>query len=176
MSLRPVAVGVSYHRPSPEGGRVQLYTGYGGHRTRDAHRTRHSTHFGLPDRDAVADGSRPFHVYCDACIDGFGAALEQEQPGGSVQPDGSVRPIAYISRAPLDPESHWIQLDLETGSIFWAIKRFKLPFGHEFSDIFIELQGAQEYRQGRGSQRVRPAANRVHHRVRLHTPAPKGQR
>ena len=26
--------------------------------------------------DAVADGSRPFHVYCDACIDGFGAALE----------------------------------------------------------------------------------------------------
>ena len=29
--------------------------------------------------DAVADGSRPFHVYCDACVDGFGAALEQEQ-------------------------------------------------------------------------------------------------
>ena len=32
----------------------------------------------FPDWDAVADGSRPFHVYCDACIDGFGAALEQE--------------------------------------------------------------------------------------------------
>ena len=31
-----------------------------------------------PSWDAVADGSRPFHVYCDACIDGFGAALEQE--------------------------------------------------------------------------------------------------
>ena len=40
----------------------------------------------LPDWDAVADGSRPFHVYCDACIDGFGAALEQEQPDGSVRP------------------------------------------------------------------------------------------
>ena len=29
------------------------------------------------DWDAVADGSRPFHAYCDACIDGFGAAFEQ---------------------------------------------------------------------------------------------------
>ena len=47
----------------------------------------------FPDWDAVVDGSRPFHVYSDACIDGFGAALEQEQP------DGSVRPIAYISCA-----------------------------------------------------------------------------
>ena len=36
----------------------------------------------FPDWNAVADGSRPFHVYCDACIDGFGAALEQEQPDG----------------------------------------------------------------------------------------------
>ena len=34
----------------------------------------------FPDWDAVADGSRPFHVYCDACTDGFGAALDQEQP------------------------------------------------------------------------------------------------
>ena len=32
----------------------------------------------FPDWDAIADGSRPFHVYCDACIDGFGATLEQE--------------------------------------------------------------------------------------------------
>ena len=30
----------------------------------------------FPDWDAVAGGSRPFHIYCDACIDGFGAALE----------------------------------------------------------------------------------------------------
>ena len=36
----------------------------------------------FPNWDAVADGSRPFHVYCDACIDGFGAALEQEQEDG----------------------------------------------------------------------------------------------
>ena len=69
------------------------------------------------DWDAVADGSRPFHVYCDTCIDGSVAALEQEQP------DGSVRPIAHISRATLDSKTHWSPLDLEAGSIVWAVKR-----------------------------------------------------
>ena len=34
----------------------------------------------FPSWDAVADGSRPFQVYCESCIDGFGAALEQELP------------------------------------------------------------------------------------------------
>ena len=70
----------------------------------------------FPNWDAVADGSRPFHVYCDACIDGFGAALEQEQE------DGSIKPIAYIVRATLDSESHWTPLDLEAGSVVWALK------------------------------------------------------
>ena len=37
-----------------------------------------------PDWDAVADNSRPFRLYCDASLDGFGATLEQEQPDGSV--------------------------------------------------------------------------------------------
>ena len=73
----------------------------------------------LPDWDAVADGSRPFYVYCDAFIDGFGAALEQEQA------DGPIKSIAYISRATLDLERHWTPLDLEAGSIVWALKRFR---------------------------------------------------
>ena len=30
----------------------------------------------FPNLHAVGDGSRSFHAYCDACIDGFGAALE----------------------------------------------------------------------------------------------------
>ena len=38
------------------------------------------------DWDAVADGSRPFHVYCNAYIDEFGVALELEQPNGSMRP------------------------------------------------------------------------------------------
>ena len=73
----------------------------------------------FPNWDAVADGSRPFHVYCDACIDGFGAALEQEQE------DGSIKPIAYISRATHDSERHWTPLDLEAGSIVWVLKRLR---------------------------------------------------
>ena len=49
-------------------------------------------------------------------IDGFGAALEQEQP------DGSVRFIAYVSCAILHPERHGAPLDLGAGSILLVIK------------------------------------------------------
>eukprot|EP00752_Nemacystus_decipiens_P016839 g15071.t1 len=73
----------------------------------------------FPDWDAVADGSRVFLLFCDASIDGFGASLEQEQP------DGSVKPIIYISRATLPSERNWTPLDLEVGSIVWAIKRLR---------------------------------------------------
>ena len=54
----------------------------------------------FPNWDAVADGSRPSHVYCGACIDRFGATLEHEQA------DCSMRPIAYIIRATPDSERH----------------------------------------------------------------------
>ena len=80
-----------------------------------------------PDWDAVADNSRPFRLYCDASLDGFGATLEQEQP------DGSVRPLIYVSRATLDSERSWTPLDLEAGSIVWAIKRLR---GHLWSTNF----------------------------------------
>ena len=40
----------------------------------------------FPDWDAVVDGSRPFHVYRDACIDGFSAASKQDQMDGSIKP------------------------------------------------------------------------------------------
>ena len=73
----------------------------------------------LSDWDVMADGSHPFHVYCGACIDAFGGVLEPEQP------DGSVRPIVYISRAALDSERHWTPLDLEAGSIGLSIKRLR---------------------------------------------------
>ena len=73
----------------------------------------------LLDWDAVKDGSRPFRVYCDASIDGFATTLEQEQP------NGSVMPIAFVNRATVDSERHWAPLDLEAGSIIWAIKRLR---------------------------------------------------
>ncbi|CAB1103321.1 unnamed protein product [Ectocarpus sp. CCAP 1310/34] len=72
-----------------------------------------------PHWDAVSDGSRPFHLYCDASRDGFGGTLVQEQP------DGSIRPLVFISRVTLDSEHHWTPLDLEAGSIVWYIKRLR---------------------------------------------------
>ena len=82
-------------------------------------RSRLCLHTAVARWDAVADESRPLRLYSDACIDGFGASLEQEQL------DGSVRPIVYISRAILPAERNWTVFDLEAGSIVWAIKRLR---------------------------------------------------
>ncbi|CAB1107844.1 unnamed protein product [Ectocarpus sp. CCAP 1310/34] len=71
------------------------------------------------DWAAVEDNSRPLRLCSDACIDGFGASLEQEQL------HGSVRPIVYISRATLPAERNWTVLELEAGGIVWAIKRLR---------------------------------------------------
>lgn len=60
------------------------------------------------DWDAVAEGSRPFRLYCDASVDGFDATLEQQQP------NGSVRTVFYINRATLNNERHWTSVDLST--------------------------------------------------------------
>ena len=81
-----------------------------------------------PDSNAVADNSGPFRLYCDASLGSFGATLEQEQP------DGSIRPIVFISRTALDNERSWTPLDLEAGSIVWAIKRLR---GHLWSAKFL---------------------------------------
>ena len=54
----------------------------------------------FPDWDAVIDTSRPFRLHCDASTAGLGATLEQEQP------DGSIRPIVYISRTSLNNEQN----------------------------------------------------------------------
>ena len=89
-----------------------------------------SSPIGTPWRTATAF----FGVYCDASIDGFGATLEQEQP------DGSLRPIAYVSRATLDSERRWTPLDLEAGSTVWAIKRLRrYLWGTKFR-IFLDRQ------------------------------------
>ncbi|CAB1111484.1 unnamed protein product [Ectocarpus sp. CCAP 1310/34] len=68
------------------------------------------------DWEAVADSSRPLRLCCDACVVGFGVALEQ------VQANGSVRPVLFVNRATLEAERNWTVLDLEAGSIVWAIK------------------------------------------------------
>ena len=62
-------------------------------------------------------------MYCNAFVDRFGAALEQEQP------DGSVRSIAYISRATLDSEKRSTPSDLEAGSMSGPSKDSEATYG-----------------------------------------------
>ena len=73
----------------------------------------------FPDWDAVEDGTRPFLLCCDASNDGLGATLEQKQP------DNTIKPIVFISRATLDAERNWTPLDLEAGAIVWGVKRLR---------------------------------------------------
>ena len=95
----------------------------------------------FPNWDAVAAGSRPFHVYCDACIDRFGAAHGQEQE------DGSMKPIPYISRTTLDSERHWTRIDLEADKHrLGAQTPPRLPLGNPVPHI-LRLQGTRKHRQ-----------------------------
>ena len=50
---------------------------------------------------------------------GFAATLDQEQD------DHTIRPIVFISRAPIESERHWTPLDVEAGSIVWSIKHLR---------------------------------------------------
>ena len=107
---------------------------------------------------AVADGSRPFHVHCDACIDGVGAALEQKRV------DGSVRPIAYISRGTLDSERNWTPLNLKAGSIVWAINRLRsYLWGAKFRK-FSDYKALESM----GKVGVHNASDHRRHRYKLH--------
>ena len=49
-------------------------------------------------------------------------------------------PIAYISHAARDSERHWTPLDLEAGSIVWAIKRLR---GYLWGKKVLHLLGSQ---------------------------------
>ena len=73
----------------------------------------------FPDWDAVIDKSRPFRLHCDASTDGFRATLEQEEP------DDSIRPIVYISRATLANERNLTSMELEAGCVVWSIRRLR---------------------------------------------------
>ena len=69
----------------------------------------------FPDGDAVIDTSWPFRLHCDTSTAGLGDTLEQEQP------DCSIRPIVYISRATLDNEQNWTPMELEAGCVVRSI-------------------------------------------------------
>ena len=107
-------------------------------------------------------------MYCNACIDGFGVALEQEQP------DRSVRPTAYISRATLDSERHRTPLDVEAANNVWTIKTTpRLPIWGARFHISSDRKTAESIGKVGAPQRARPAVARVSHRVRLHARVPE---
>ena len=94
--IRPITVLLKKER------RIRLYLCNGGYRSCPPRGTRRTPNTCLP---GLGRGhryvSRPFRLHCDASTAGLGATLEQEQP------DGSIRPIVYISRAALDNEQNW---------------------------------------------------------------------
>ena len=53
-----------------------------------------------PNWHGVTDNSRPFLLYCDASVHGFGSTLEQERD------DHTIRAIVLTSRATIESERH----------------------------------------------------------------------
>ena len=92
----------------------------------------------FPDWDAVIDTSRPFRLHCDASTAGLGATLEQEHP------DGSIRPIVYISRANLDNEQDWTPMELEAGRVVWGIRRLRRYLFGMYFPVFTDHQYLQQ--------------------------------
>ena len=92
----------------------------------------------FPDWDVVIDTSRPFRLHCDASTAGLGATLEQEQP------DGSIRPIVYISRATLDNEQNWTPMELEAGCVVWSIRRLRRYLFGVYFLVFTDHQCLQQ--------------------------------
>ena len=92
----------------------------------------------FPDWDAVVDKSRPFRLHCDASTAGLGATLEQEQP------DDSIRPIVYISRATFDNEQNWTHMQLEAGCVVWGIRRPRRYLFGVYFLVFTDHQCLQQ--------------------------------
>ena len=92
----------------------------------------------FPDWDAFIDTPRPLRLHCDASTAGLGATLEQEQP------DGSIRPIVYISRATLDNEQNWTPMELEAGCVVWSIQRLRRYLFGVYFLVFTDQQCLQQ--------------------------------
>ena len=76
----------------------------------------------FPDFITAIWGSRKFRLVTDASANGLGVVTEQQQP------DGSIRPLRYHSRTPLDNECKWSISELECTAIVWAIKHNRQMF------------------------------------------------
>ena len=78
--------------------------------------------FAFPDFEAAISGSRKFRLVKDISADGLGVVIEHQQP------DGSIRPLRYISRTTLDNVRKWSIHELEFAAIVGTIKRNRRMF------------------------------------------------
>ena len=92
----------------------------------------------FPDWDAITDTSRPFRLHCNASTASLGVNLEQEQP------DGSIRPIVYITQATLDNEQKWTPMELEAGCVMWGIRRLRRYLFGVYFLVFSDHQCLQQ--------------------------------
>ena len=74
--------------------------------------SQHHQYF-ISDWALLLTSPRPFRLHCDASTDGLGPTLEQEQP------DDSIRPIVYVSRATLSSERNWTPWNSRPGCVVW---------------------------------------------------------
>ena len=103
----------------------------------------------FPDGNASIDTPRPFRLHCDASTAGLGVTLGREHP------DGSIRPVVYISRATLDNEQNWTPMELEAGCVVWSIRRLRRYSLGVYFLVFTDHQCLQQiYKIGETKPRI----------------------
>ena len=103
-------------------------------------------HISCPPVLRLPDFSREFVLQTDACNDGIGGILLQEE-------DGIKHPIAYASKKLLPRERNYSTIEKECLAIVWAQKfqnfLFGKPFALETDHQPLQYLGKAQFQNGR---------------------------